>query len=473
MIDSLRADALGSYGAGADASPNLDALGQEGVIFDQFITSASWTRASTASLFSSRFPSSHGCESKKAVLSDSVVTLAESLSNAGFATGGLPDNANISGSVGFSQGFSWYPYLPRYPFYAAESSFSLSLYSLLHRFYVRLPIKKKIEDYYLPAPAQLAKAQEFIEANQNSRWFLFIHLMDPHDPYFRHPWDGDSVGRAATSAPEASQKDQIKELYAGEVHYLDEALGEFIDWLQRSGRYDSSLIIVTSDHGEEFLEHGGWWHGSTLYDEQIRVPLLIKLPAGERAGIRVPWQVHQVDIAPTITELAGIGAGEGWQGQSLFGDDFDSKLAFGNPNAEEDPQGEEELPSGPVVVGWEQHPASREAISEQDFEGYRLRSIRWKGAKYIETLAAPPGNARNQLPQSLYDLLVDPAEQTTLIGQGNPKEAELKDRLDRELEEIEQGALPKGSREISCSEAQVLVQLGYLPELPPACLQGP
>lgn len=489
MVDTLRADALGAYGAGAAASPAIDAFARDSVVFDQMITSASWTRASTASLMTSRYPSSHTCETKDAALPDAVTTLAEQLSGSGYATGGLPNNANVTAAVGFGQGFSWYPYDPEYPLWAAESSYSLSFYSVVRKLYTKVNKRKRVEDYYMPAPTQFRRASEFLTANKDVRSFLFLHIMDAHDPYFRHPYDGYAYGRAEFPNPPPEMKNDLRQLYAGEVAFLDQAFADFVGKLKAEGRYDQSLIIVTADHGEEFMEHGGWWHGTTLYDEQIRVPLIVKLPNNERAGVRVPWQVRQVDIAPTITQLADLAPGDGWQGVPLFDDQFDQHLAFGNPLADQDPTGEpalpapdatlpptqpplpQERPSGPVVVDWSEHPASRSALSEQNFEGYDLQSLRRKGVKLIQALTVPVGNARNQPPEQLFDMKKDPAEQMNLAGQGDARQAEAASELAQILKLVQGGAVEAVVVEQSCEEIQQLVQLGYMTEdgIPERC----
>ena len=418
-----------------------------------------------------------------------MTTLAEQLSGAGYATGGLPNNANVTAAVGFGQGFSWYPYNPEYPLWAAESSYSLSLYSVARKLYTKVNNRKRAEEYYMPAPTQFRRAGEFLTANKDVRSFLFVHIMDAHDPYFRHPYDGYAYGRAEFPNPPPEMKNELRQLYAGEVAFLDQSLGEFLGKLKAEGRYDQSLIILTADHGEEFMEHGGWWHGTTLYDEQIRVPLIVKLPNNERAGVRVPWQVRQVDIAPTITQLADLASGEGWQGVPLFDDQFDQHLAFGNPLADQDPTGEpalptpdatqpptqpplpQERPSGPVVVDWSEHPASRDALSEQNFEGYDLQSLRRKGVKLIQALTVPAGNARNQPPEQFFDLKSDPAEQVNLAGQGDSRQAETASELAKILKLVQGGAVEAVVVEQSCEEIHQLVQLGYMTEdgIPERC----
>ncbi len=435
VVDTLRADALGVYGAPPWATPRLDAFAAEAVVFDQAVSAASWTRASVASIFTSQWPSSHGCRTKDAMLGPDVETLAEVLTRNGYATGGFPNNPNITSTFGFDQGFSWYPAEPDYPFGAAESTYALSLYSVLRKGWARASPHRRVQDYYHPAERQVDRALDYIQAQGEARHFLFLHLMEPHDPYFVHPLNGEAVGRADQPDPPANQVDRLKALYAGEVLHADAELGRFFDRLAAEGRYDDALIVVTSDHGEEFQEHGGWWHGVTLYEEQVHVPLLVKLPRRTRGGVRVPWQVRSIDIAPTIADLVGVDIGAGWLGTSLFVDDFDAQLALMRPPVPPALEGTapegadapiEDASTEPFVPpSWGTHPASLPAISEQDFEGYVLQSLRADGKKLIEVLHAPTPDPRLLPAATCFDLLADPEERHNLAGTGSDCEAVL------------------------------------------------
>lgn len=455
LVDTLRADALGVYGAQDAASPRIDAFAAEAVVFDQAISAASWTRASVASIVTASLPSQHGCRGKDAMLPPSVETLAEVLQHNGFATGGLPDNPNISGTFGFDQGFDWYPYAPRYPLWARESTYGLSLYGALRLAWARVTPERRVEDYYLPAETQVDRALDWIQAQRGDRHFLFVHLMEPHDPYFSHPYDGEAVGRADTPDPPPGQAAHLRALYADEVRHLDTELGRFFDRLAADGRYDDALIVLAADHGEEFQEHGGWWHGVTAYDEMVHVPLIIKLPGNRAGGTRVPWQVRTIDIAPTVTDLVGVDIGADWVGESVFVDDFDAQLARMRPpvppvlegtapeGAEAPEEGiwevpeegdaedlEEPVEDGPFVPPtWADHPASRTAVVEQELDGYLLQALRVEGKKCIEVLRAPTPDPRSLPATACFDLLVDPGEQHDLSGPGSPCAPELADRL--------------------------------------------
>ncbi len=470
MVDSLRADALGAYGASPEATPVLDRFATDAVVFEQFVTSASWTRSSTASLFSSLAPSSHSCEHKSSVLSPGVTTLAEQLGEAGYATGGLPNNANITAAVGFGQGFDWYPYTPSYPLWASESSYALSLYQLLRtRVYARLVTERRVEDYYAPVEVQIERAKQWLDANSGQKNLMFLHLMEPHDPYFRHPYDGEAVGRVENPSPTEGDGHRLRDLYAGEVRWVDDALGGFFNDLRARGLYDDAAIIVTADHGEEFFDHGGWWHGTTLYDEQVHVPLIVKLPGSQYAGTRVPWQVRQVDVAPTVAAIASVDKHPTWQGDDLFTDTFDADLALGRPPPPPEPDidpatGELRLPVVEpwTAPTWANHPASRDALSEQDFEGYDLQALRRGGRKIIEAVHVPPGNARQQPPVQFFDLLADPHERVNLAGSGTGEEAALRAAVESMVEERKAKSVDATARAADEAEKCRLCTLGYL-----------
>ena len=147
---------------------------------------------------------------------------------------------------------------------------------------------------------------------------MFVAYMDPHDPYYEHPYNGVGYSRAAHVKPEPGEADELRKLYDGEISYWDEHFGALVDDLKRRGLYDELTIVVTADHGEEFMEHGGFWHGTTLYDEQLHVPLFVKLPGGERGGSVIAHWVESVDIMPTLLAMQQLPVPESVQGIDLF-----------------------------------------------------------------------------------------------------------------------------------------------------------
>jgi arylsulfatase A-like enzyme len=486
MVDTLRADHLGAYG-GSVPTPTLDALASDGIVFEKAYAQSSWTRASAASLMTSRLPSGHGAALEASRLPDGVHTWAEQLRDSGVVTGAIVDNFNVTRTFGFDQGFDTFLHeAPEYRFGATESVFGLSLYRLVDR--LAGAGEREVGRSYQPAGVVLADALGFVGANAASRWSLFVHLMEPHDPYFEHAVvDGGDPDPA-----------RLKELYAGEIAFLDRQLAPFVGELKAKGLYDDLLVIVTSDHGEELGEHGGFWHGSTLHDEQIHVPLIVKLPRQRLAGVRVPWQVRSVDVAPTITAAVGVPAGEGWTGSDLIAgvdawladraeqarlaEEAAAAAAEATPTggsdqgaaseameaeggAEEPPIAlpAPEPPPDPCAVD----PWERPAVAELDLDGNRLLSIRKGGFKLV---TANEGNPRGLPPVALYDVLSDPAERENLAtaaqtrcGDAGPARAEaLAAELTAILAHAKAGATAAETATMTAADCEKLQALGHL-----------
>jgi arylsulfatase A-like enzyme len=173
-----------------------------------------------------------------------------------------------------------------------------------------------------------------------------------------------------------------------------------IQGLKERGVYDDSVIVFTADHGEEFCEHGGWWHGLTLYDEQIGIPLMIKLPQNQSAGETNLHMTRHVDLAPSLLQFAGLEPARAMQGRSLFMPD---NLTAGNTDG-------------------------RITYSHLDFEGIVLHAVRKMDSKLI---TANEGNKRGLLPVELYDIAGDPGETTNLTGQNPALEEAMFDLIDQ------------------------------------------
>ncbi len=430
VVDTLRADGLSSYGGTRTATPNIDALAAAGLRCPAAFAQASWTRPSIATIFTSLYPSSHGAVGKGDVLADSVTTVAEALRTHGYRTVGLANNANVTEAFNFQQGIDTYVYLaPDLFFFAPEAAAELTLYKQLRLVRERFLSRRRwVQYYYQPAVVVTDRALEVLDAIGDDPAFLFVHYMDPHDPYFGHPWNGYGVARVSTPSPEPARAAELARLYAGEIAYLDREVGRFLDGLRQRGLYDPALIVLTADHGEEFYEHGGWWHGTTLYDEQINVPLIMKPPAGRgRAGVPVGL-VRHLDIAPTLLAVAGVPIPEEMQGRVL-------ELAA--------PDGD-----GAAAV-----------FSEQDFEGNVIRSVRTAQWKLIE---ANEGNPRGLPPEQLFRVAEDPGEQRSLYETQRNEAARLAASMDDLAREAAKYARAAEQRGIDGAMEQRLKALGYV-----------
>lgn len=492
MIDTLRADYLGAYGMEGNPTPHLDDLAEDGVLFEQAFAQASWTRSSGATLFTSRVPSSHNADTKAAMLSPDAVTWAEPLQSDGLTTGAFVNNINMTATFGFDQGFDTFLYeTPEYHYGATESVFGLTMYKVIHKLSERVFATKRVETFYQPAEVVFADVRAFMDANADGRVALYAHLMEPHDPYFEHPslsgggpdFNGVAYGRAEHEHPDPEDADYLKRVYLDEIRFMDAEIGRFVAWLKESGRYDRTLIVITADHGEEFGEHGGFWHGTTLYEEQIHIPLIVKLPKEEAElhGTRVPWQVRSLDIAPTIAAYVGTEADPSWQGSDLLADvrAWAAEQAAAAVVTPEEPQQllpepEGALPEAAVdeaepggVPAPEPRDYERVVVAEEDFEGNVIRAIRARGTKYI---AAAPGGPRGLPEEELFDVASDPSESRDLLTAGGEHQGTavteharvLSDLLDATLRDAATGALSGGSAQRSAAECERLKALGYL-----------
>jgi arylsulfatase A-like enzyme len=382
IADTLRADALGTYGAGSDASPALDRFARQAVRFANAFSQSTWTRPSIATILTSLYPSVHGGVHKMDPLSDQVTTLAEALRANGYWTAAFVSNINVAPIFNFQQGFDEYTYLePDFYFGATDSATRLAIYKGLRVLRERL-FRGHIyfQHYYQDAEVVNAAALQWLEQRPPKPFFLLIHYMDPHDPYFEIPYNGRGVARVTNPNPPAQRRDELRTLYAEDVAYLDHHLDILIARLQALGLYEDSVIAVTADHGEEFQDHGGWWHGTTLYEEQVRVPLIVKRAHEPRAGLIESRIARTLDVAPTLVVAAGFAPPAAFSGRDLFS-------AAGS--------GDEPL------------------FAEEDFEGNVLSSLRvgpWK------IITANPDNPRGLQPVELYNLSQDPGEGRNLAA---------------------------------------------------------
>lgn len=292
VIDTLRADGLGSYGAERDTSPALDALAAGAVRFDRAYATAPWTQPSVASMFTGLPPHAHGLE-RPGRLPEAARTLAERLRGAGYATAAVVSHGLLGRRTGFDQGFD---------------DFDDS-------------------DARRSTPGETTRAVTFSAtarldalAAKDAPFFLLVHYFDPHYEYLRH----DDVAFAGARAGRLDGTQTIRELrelrhdlddeeraflravYDEEIRHTDAGVGRLLAHLQRLGRFDDTLILVTADHGEEFLERGWIGHTRTLYDELLRVPLIIRPPGGEGGGHVVDEPVSLASVTATVTDYAGL-----------------------------------------------------------------------------------------------------------------------------------------------------------------------
>jgi arylsulfatase A-like enzyme len=318
LVDTLRADHLSCYGYERETSPRLDALAADGVLFEDFHVHANWTLPSVASLFSGRYPPIFG-EAFDVTVPDDLVPLSERLSDAGWRTAGFTTTIATAAAFGFDRGFDLYRELDAEAGEAARR--------------MRRGPDFDADRVVDAALGWLDDAGD--DAGDGGRPFLLhLHSVDPHVPYephagsadFRRPYDGaldgltETLRDAMAADHEFSPEDvaHLVDLYDGEIAYNDAQLGRLVDGLTERGLLEDTLLVVLSDHGEEFFDRSTHGHGHrNLHAELTAVPLVMHWPAGLPGGARVDGLVRGIDLLPTLLELLGLPPAEGVDGDSV------------------------------------------------------------------------------------------------------------------------------------------------------------
>jgi arylsulfatase A-like enzyme/uncharacterized membrane protein YbhN (UPF0104 family) len=431
VVDTLRADHLPSYGYETGRTPNLDAFASDAIRFDQAFSNASWTRPSFASILSGRYASSHGVMAKTDALPGDLTTLAEAYREAGWHTEGVVTNYNVGPYFNFDQGFDSYHYLsPDFVLGADDSAAKLLLVQFLRQRIETIrdrALGVQPGTAYQDASVVNREVLSAIEHAPGDRpWMMFVGYMDPHDPYYAHPYDGEAYSRAAHPNPTPDEAEHLTALYDGEITFWDEHFGALVAELRRRGLYDDMTIVVTADHGEEFCEHGGFFHGTTLYDEQVHVPLFVKLPASRRGGTVVRHWVQSIDIMPTLLRESRVEVPAGVQGASLF-------------------EGSDRL------------------FAEESHEGNVLQAVRERrGTDEIKLITANEGNPRRLPSTELFRVDLDPGEQENLADTDAATLEHARRALEAAHVRAGEGAVEGQEVELDDASRRQLCELGYL-----------
>jgi arylsulfatase A-like enzyme len=369
IIDALRRDRLSCYGYDIE-TPHIQSLADDGILYTAALSNCSWTRPSIASMITSLNPLQHNVRTGLQSLNRDLTTIAKVMSSNGYFTIGLVNNPHINSTMNFDIGFDYYEYfepLKLYP-YPAEAP-GLKYKDLINRIARRLASKKKMVYYdYQEASTTSKYLIELISRARDNNCFLFVHYMDPHAPYFTEPYTGHYMNPKVDYTRENLAT--VKGAYEAEIKRVDRAIGLLIGYLKNSGQYDNTMIIFTADHGEEFLDHGGWGHGKSLFDEQLRIPLIIKLPHNEKAGTIDSTLVESIDIAPSIAGYLNIDIPGSWTGINIFSDSSGSP--HGSPHGS--PFGS---PFGSVQdVQDTRNQQTRWSLAESKGSGNQLLSLR-------------------------------------------------------------------------------------------------
>ncbi|HEX2833992.1 MAG TPA: sulfatase-like hydrolase/transferase [Thermoanaerobaculia bacterium] len=267
-IDTLRSDHLPAYGYKGVETPHLDALADDGVVFEQAWSHCPMTLPSHVSMLTGLLPTEHGVRNNAGFTWDTKVheSLPQILARNGYETGAAVSSYVLRGETGMRGAFAFYDDVSA-P--SADAAFA---------------------EYQRGGDVTSAVAEHWLDSVRAKPFFLFLHLYEPHVPY----------------APPEPFRSRYASAYDGEIAAADAIVGKFIDSLKKRGVYDNAIIVITSDHGEGLGDHGEQQHSILLYREAIQVPLIVKLPHSMRKGERIANPVGLFDIAPTLATLTGV-----------------------------------------------------------------------------------------------------------------------------------------------------------------------
>lgn len=439
-IDTLRADHLGCYGYKRDTSPAIDALARDGILFSNAFAQAPYTLPSHMSILTGLYPLTHFCVAIDQKLDESRTTLAEILKGAGYETAAFVDAPFMSKKYGFDQGFDLYD----------EEGGGIE------------GVNRRV----LP----------WLEERREKEFFLFYHVFDVHGPY-RYPApyetffrekekrrgkaDLEFISRFAyhdylglNGVPDLSY---ILDAYDGGIRYVDGRLQVLFERLRTLNLYEESLICLLSDHGESLFEHNIYvGHGIFLFDSEVRIPIILKLPGNRASGERVESMVESVDVMPTILDVLGIDRPEMVQGRSLlshFQKEEGEIIAYGiSPN-----------------------------LSSLDRLCLFARSMRWKyitpAAKRAEEVAGETLRSKGEsaaeairpflrLGEQLYDLKEDPLEQKNVAPEHPGICRHFREKLDEwwrlNKEALKKNPVASNTIHLSPDFVRKLEELGYM-----------
>lgn len=440
LLDTLRWDALSCYGNGGGLTPHLDRFCREAVQFEVARAQASWTKPSIATLLTSTGPRHHGARGRADRIRSGTPSLARLFRQAGYRTGAVVANGNLSPAFGFARGFDDYLYLrPEFALGAGGRALGLGAYRIFFAAWQRAVRGHRDHRHFKRDAAEVNEAVlgwiDRLAPAEREAFFLFVNYVDAHDPYFSHPYDGRALGAVDGKTPSSRSRNEMAALYDGEVAYLDRHLGRLFAHLRRLGLYERSVIVVTSDHGEEFLDHGGWWHGLTLFEEQVRVPLLVRLPGGDAGGSRARGTAGLIDVAPGVLELAGLGMSipDAMTGRSMA-------HGFAGGTAGD----------GETI---------RVFLADELLDGNNLASLTEGQWKYVR---ANPDNPRGLPREALYNLTADPAEEVNLVRSYSQLAEAMSLRMDQLCSAARDETKPPPQVTLDEETVEHLRALGYL-----------
>ncbi|MCK4547570.1 MAG: sulfatase [Candidatus Eisenbacteria sp.] len=381
LIDTARADHLGCYGHHRPTSPNIDRLAERATLFDNAVAQSSWTLPSIASLLTGLYPTRHQAINIKSRLPLWRVTLPEILQERGYRTGAVISNTLVSSKYNMHQGFD--------------------------------DFDESMKGDYLDVTSEEVsnRAIQWLKDNHRDPFFLFLHYYDPHHAYIEHPGFEFSEPYGGWIDPKARLQQirtrlwavkprdaaYLASLYDSEIAFTDHHVGRVLKTLDRLGLDGSTLIVITSDHGEEFMEHGWLGHTRDLYEEIVHVPLILRNPAMPEMPSHFHPPVELIDIMPTLLEMLGVS----WDNSGIDGASFMGALSGA---AYSDTIAFSDMCMLPIA----DRTGQTEAFPDDGIKYYDIRSLRMGHWKLVRNMTE--GNCE------IYNLRSDPGETVNLTG---------------------------------------------------------
>ncbi|HEX8984960.1 MAG TPA: sulfatase [Bryobacteraceae bacterium] len=466
MCDTLRKDHLTMYGHGRDTSPNLARMASQGALFLDDVSQATWTKVATPSIMTSLYPISHRIHDFNDRLSASADTIAKVYQKAGYAT------------------------------VAYSSVLFTGKFTGLHQGFEELHESVSVEDpqyHAKTARAYVDRALGWIERHRDVPFFMYVHVLDPHDPFEpRPPYDSmwadpfrkeahgkdlaqirkgiedpllqgfgmptrAEIQKAGVDPGEYVRYDQ--DWYDGSIRGMDAEIGRLLERIRQLGLENSIQIAFIADHGEEFIEHGRMFHGQTVYGELANVPLILYRPGAIPPGVKIRETVRSIDLMPTLLDLSGLAIPERSEGQSLvplMAAVRDTQRTGASAQAEE---------AAAQALGWKPEPAVTEKAKcasnggppPRDTESYGIVFGGWKLVHNVQ-------HGQNSPEFELYQHTGDPLDQKDVAAQHPEVVARLRAQLEGWRKKVEANKLPRGDSQegLSAKDLDRLRSLGYI-----------
>jgi len=441
LIDMLRADHVHCYGYHRETTPFIDKYAGQGVLFMNARTQSSWTLPSTVTLLSGLYPSTHGAKAPLSALPGEIETMAEIFRNNGYSTAAFVSNPLLKKPFNVQQGFDLYcdDFMSYTYWHSAKRNTSLVSKSITALESTKLLSSRASENFNILNAPDISdadftywsdkmgiekinsRAVNWVKKNHHRPFFLYLHYIDVHGPYIQ--------ARRFTDDVSDSKARQKINLYDGALKYTDSKIGLFIEELERLGVLEKSVVIITSDHGEEFHDHGGWYHGYNLFEEQLRIPLILLRTSAFPFSRKIIEPVGLIDVLPTLIDYLEL------ETTNTFRDGRSFSILFNAGDRQDAPEYQ---------------------FSETELKNlYRcvIHKDRWKFI-YSEKSGVPK--------EWLFDLSQDPSEQVNLLKERPIMASELREKLSETFSQLESRTLSTNTVEPSKRTRRLLKSLGYL-----------